>query len=455
MKKLLLITLQFPPVGEIGVKRVLKFSKYLPEYNWTPVILTLKEKYADTFSMLKDQSLLDQVDKTTKVYRTAILIFPNLLIHLKKWSKNAAKLQKQTNNVIQEYHHETPQKRGMERLIRGIKNFVDELFTIPDKYIGWLPFALISAIRIIRRERIDLILSTSPPKSALLIGYIVKKVTRKPLVVDFRDPWTLSYSFKDKVHWRLRRKIEEFLERNIIKCADKVISISEILTQRLALKYSDKDKFITITNGFDSDDFNGIVPKRISEKFILAYFGSLYRKRTPEYFLKALRELIEENPQIAKDIKVVFWADITSNYKRLLEGFNLNEVLESVNWLAHKEAIEKMVSCDVLLLFIPKQSTDTDYVMTGKIFEYLGAKKPILAMVPPHGAAAKVIRQTNAGIVVDPNNPKKIKEAIIELYNKYKKNSLKFKGIPSQINKFSHKELSLQLAKILDSLTTK
>ncbi|MEW6620713.1 MAG: glycosyltransferase, partial [bacterium] len=215
----------------------------------------------------------------------------------------------------------------------------------------------------------------------------------------------------------------------------------------------EKEKFITITNGFDPDDFKGITLERLSEKFTMSYIGSFYRGRTPEYFLKALTELIEENQGIEKEISVIFLGEILEEeYKTLVNGFKWDKILKIINWLPHNEAIRYMSSSDVLLLFIQKQGNMTDYIVTGKIFEYLAAKKPILALVPSTGVAAEIIRKTNTGAVIEPDNPQEIKKAIIELYNKYKEKCLKFEGISAEIAKFSYERLGLNLTEILNSI---
>jgi glycosyltransferase involved in cell wall biosynthesis len=407
MKKVLLIAYHFPPLSGGGVFRTLKFTKYLPEFGNQPHVLTVKNPMYRT----KDATLLREIPPEAKVYRTfsfehRILRAPRLLGINLKW------------------------------------------FHIPDENIGWLPSAICQGEKIIRKENIDTLFATAPIFTSLLIGFLLKKKTGKPLVVDYRDPWTQNVFVKYPS--KLHKKIEDKLETFVLATADHIIVTAEPMKCRLVEKYPfTKGKIDTITNGFDPDDFKNLTVKKDEEKFVIAYTGSLYGLRTGEKFFSALKEVIEANPELQTKIKVLFAGLPSKKAVFLIEKFGLKNIVRLLGYKSHQESLELMVNADVLLLIMSAEeiydAKTGPLTIPGKVFEYLGAKKPILA-IAPLGAVADIMNSTKSGVIVPPWNIDAIGQAILKLFQDWKSGTLK--DVESNISEYNRKALTQKLVNI-------
>lgn len=411
MNKVLIIAYHFPPLGGGGVFRTLKFTKYLPEFGYQPHVLTVKNPMYRT----KDMTLLREIPQEAKVYRTfsfehRIFRAPRLLGINLKW------------------------------------------FHIPDDNIGWLPSAVIQGGKIIEKENIDIVYATAPIFTSLLIGFLLKKKTGKPLVVDYRDPWTQNVFLKYPS--RLHRKIEDKLETFVLETADRVIVTAEPMKHRLVEKYPFiKGKIDTITNGFDPEDFKNITVKKNREKFVFAYTGSLYGQRTGEKFFIALKELLEENPELKTKIQVLIAGLPSKQDILLIEKCGLKKVVKLLGYKSHKESLTLMANADVLLLIMSLDEVSDARIGTltipGKIFEYLGAKKPILAIMP-RGPAADIICSTKTGVIVPPQDTGMIMQAIRKLFQDWKSGTLKV--AESDVSEYDRRVLTKKLVSIFQCL---
>ena len=414
MNKVLLVAYQFPPLSGGGVFRTLKFTKYLPDFGYQPHVLTVKNPRERT----KDITLLRELPAEAKVYRTfslehRILRAPRLLNMNLKW------------------------------------------FYIPDDNIGWLPFAVWRGEKIIRKENIDVLFATAPLFTSFLIGALLKRKTGKPLVVDYRDPWTQNIFIKYPTE--LHRKIEEKLEKFVLETADHVIVTAEPMKHRLIEKYPfTEGKIETITNGFDPDDFKNFTGRKGREKFVITYTGSLYGLRTGRQFFKAVKELLKEKPELRNQIQVLFVGHHSRQDRLLIEEFGLEHVITFLGYKSHQEALELMTSADVLLLIMSsKEVSDAKtgpLTIPGKIFEYLGAKRPILA-IAPSGTAADIIKSTKTGVVVPPQNTSVIAQTIFKMFQDWKDGTLKI--AESDISKYERKGLTQKLAKVFHRVQAK
>ncbi len=410
MKKVLMIAYQFPPISGGGVYRTIKFVKYLPSYDWEPIILTVKKsKFAS-----EDLSLKEEMPDNLTVFNT--------------------------NTLESRIFAMAPLKIGFNR----------KWYQIPDYYVGWLPFAVKKGKKIIKKEKPDLIYSTSSPVTSHLIAMAIKNKTGIPWVADFRDPWTQNFNINYPT--RFHKKFEENLERKVVLNADRIISVSDPYTIDFRNKYSDQpgEKFVTISNGYDNDDFNNIEKKKI-DKFIITHIGSFYNRRSPLFFLKALRDLLNENTALKKNLEVRFVGKSQKNWKTIIDNYNLDDVITESGYKSHSEALELMVNSSCLLLII-SVGEGSKGVFTGKIFEYLASKTPILATIPLDGVAADLIRKSNSGIVVKTDDVKGIGNAILSLYNRWKTGNLIF-NINSNVKKtYDRKELTKKLAQFFNEV---
>ena len=245
MEKVLIITYYFPPIGMGGVQRVSKFAKYLPHFDWEPIVITVK----DISYYFYDKSLLNDV-KDVKIIRTESLDPLRISMILKKF------FQIKRNKINERYK---------EGYFKKIYNIINKWFLIPDSKILWVPFAIVSALKVIKKENIKLIFTTSPPNSCHLAGLFLKKLIKVKWISDFRDYWSMNGISKYPTFFH--RFINDFIKKKIIKNADCIIAVSNGIIDEMK-RHSVSHKFYLITNGFDCDDFLNIFLKRITINFI-------------------------------------------------------------------------------------------------------------------------------------------------------------------------------------------
>jgi len=442
MKKVLIISYFFPPLGGGGVFRTLKFVKYLPCFGWMPVVVTVKNPDYHIF----DPDLLKEIPKEVRVIRTNSFE-PTKIYKFLRSFYSRVKSYFRTSNIGEE-------KFDLENTLKlsaAVK--FDSFFFVPDNKIGWLPFTLFNLIGQVRKDKIDVLYSSSPPFTSHLIGFFMKLIWRKPWVADMRDLWALNpYS---KPPTGVHRKISSYLEYKILKSANKVITVSDPLCARLKETYPSVNpgKFQVITNGYDREDFLSEV-RHENKKFSIGHVGSLYAGQTPLHFLQALGLLKKEKANLLKNMAVTFLGGTDRNNRKILEklvqNFQLQDVVIRKQAVSHREAIDHMLRFDVLLLIIGRENKGC---LTGKLFEYLAAQKPILALTED-GPARKLIQESQSGVAVDPEDIGRIKEAILNYYERYQKGNLEVQSKTEVVTRFERKRLTQQLANILDALKT-
>lgn len=434
LRKVLIIAYSFPPMGGGRVRRVLKFSKYLKDFGWTPVILTAKRHVASVF----DEGLLNELPEDIKIFK-ALCLEPTS--HLKDRIRRS-------NNSKRSFFS----FRGI--IARFFTKFKWWVF-VPDTRIGWIPFAVMSGLRIVRREKINVIMVIGEPYSSFFSGAILKLLTKKPLILDFRDEWAQlnRYFFPDKPS--LVKVIERRMERFVIGCADKVISVTDPIINTFKNTYPCwADKFICISNGFDPDDFRGLSAQRTPDgKFIITYAGSLYALRSPASFLNALEWLHRHEPAIAEDIRVVFIGTAEPDILRLLDGYREKGWVVFADFMKYQEVVRCLSQSD-LLLYIQDQAQIGGRFLPAKLFDYIGVKRPILALAGD-GVVKDTIERLNCGLTVSADDAVQIALALKQLYGLHKSGKLVFQINEDYQMQFNRRELTRKLAGILSSESNK
>ncbi len=426
MKKILMIAYYFPPISGSGVQRTLKFAKYLPQFDWKPYILTVKEGYF----YYEDKSLKRDIVSEVEVIRTRS-------IEPMKWVRRWLKRKSEAINKKEEKSAKGKKPKWLVTL--------KEIIFAPDTEIFWIPFAVWKGLRIIKKEKIDIIWSTSSPYSCHLIALCLKKLTGKPWIADFRDPWVKRFNFPE-IRWRYW--FDSKLELLVLKNADEVINVTRVITENFRKKYP-KGRYETITNGYDEDDLIGLEGYYRVNKFTITYTGIFDKKNTPRTFLLSLRKALELKPEMQNRILVRFVGQIdnpgeTYNFE-FLKKMGFDNIIQLIEYKPHTESLIYALSTDVLLLIVD-DVPGKEGVMTGKIFEYLRVGKPILALIPKNGVAAEIISQTHSGIIIDSTSVDEAANAIIELYKLYLKNELSNKFIRKSIEKYNRINLTKRLA---------
>jgi len=424
VKKVLIITTHFPPDRHVGGHRPVKFAKYFPKFGWQPVILTVPiNEIRDGV----DHSLLTDLPKNFRIYRVP------------GWGISG-----QTISTIQQ---------GGIRLISRIRSIIG-VFLLRNYNVKWIINGYKVGTKIMRHEKVDLIYATVPDPEAYIIALLLSVLSGKKFVCDFRDP--TPWMFEKRVSFE--NIIMKFLQKVMQWKANAIVSISNRLTIRLIENgwLTDRNKYLTIYNGFDIDDFKGINCIDSNKIFTISFIGSLGRQRDPKYFLEAFELLLQEKPELIKKIKLLFIGWIKRDVKmekwfkeRLSKGL-LKNTVEFKGFLPYKLALSEMCQADVLLTFNSEDIVNNGS-LESKFFEYLYSNKTILALTPQNCDMARLIRDLNAGIVVPPDSPDLIANAILKLYQDYCNNSQRG-ATQDDVKQFERKQLTKRLAELFDAV---
>jgi glycosyltransferase involved in cell wall biosynthesis len=285
---------------------------------------------------------------------------------------------------------------------------------VPDENVPWSTFALPVAVRLVRREGIDVVLTTSPPPSLHLLGAAVKRTTGAAWVADLRDPLT-SHPHRRGYESQLARVKEKAVGgvgRLVASQADAIVAASDAIAEEIRA-LEPKGAVFTIENGCDFDDFAGL-EHHASDRFRITHAGHFHGKRDPKPFLRALAA------SGLDDVVVRFAGDFRTADREFAESLGLGDRFELLGNVSRRRSLELQRDSDALLLLIPESGGRGRGVLTGKIFEYLAAERPILAVVPPDGAAARLLRDTGAGVVVPSDDVDATREALLDLHRRWK-----------------------------------
>ncbi|MFC2089964.1 glycosyltransferase family 4 protein [Bacteroidota bacterium] len=421
MKRVLIITYYWPPSGGAGVQRWLKFSKFLPDYGWDPIILTVDPKFA-SYPVL-DASLEKEVSANIRVIKT----------RSREWFSVYKKVSNAEKIPYAGFANEVKKTSFKEKVAR----FVRGNFFLPDPRKGWNRYALSEARKLLQNEQIDCIVTSSPPHSTQLIGLTLTEEFDIPWIADLRDPWTDIYYYKQFYPTWLAHRFNLRLEKLVLSNAAKVITVGQALKELFESKIKNKvDQVQVITNGYDPDDFRDIPEQVSNRKFTITYVGTMAEIYPFEGFLEAFRRFTEMYP----DSLLRFIGTVSPGHRNLLAGIP-EENVELIPYVDHRRAIEYMSNSSVLLLVIPESKTNRS-IVTGKLFEYIAVRRPILLLGPFYGDASKILRKSRQGIVYDPKN---ITE-ILELLEDWKQ---KLPEIQAN-DEFSRKHLTQKLVEIFE-----
>jgi hypothetical protein len=422
--KALIITYYWPPSGGSGVQRWLKFVKYLRDFDVEPVVYTVKDpNYA-----IEDPSLQNEVPQNIEVIKHSIWE-PNSLLSFfgnKKKKTSAGFLNPNPT------------------FIGKIAQYVRANYFIPDARKFWIKPSVKHLENYLKDNKIDVIITTGPPHSTHLIGLQLQKKFNIKWIADFRDPWTEIDYFDQLPLTNKSIKKHRQLEEKVLKNADKIIVVGKTMANSFRT-YTDKIE--VITNGYDTYKLKGNV--KLDEQFSLVHIGMLNADRNHTILWKVLQEICIENNDFAEDLHLKFIGKLDMNAIRDIEKYNLKECTTLIDYLAHSEVLEHQRSARVLLLSV-NNVTSAKGIITGKIFEYLQANRPILAIGPTDGDLAEIISNTNSGIVIDFEDSSNLKEQILNLYSKFKNNSLNVET--KNIKQYHRKELTKQLVQVINEV---
>ncbi len=322
---------------------------------------------------------------------------------------------------------------------------------VPDSKILWVPYALREARRWVDSQGIDVVFTTSPPQSVHLAGLGLKRRTGLPWIADFRDNWrTKQY---ERTPTPIHKWINDRQVGRVVRAADRIITVSAPITEDLMGRSGKSEMyFSTLPNGYDPADFAGVQPHS-QARFTMTYCGALDPVRNPDVFLRGVELALRDRPELRHKLRIqlvgsVYGIDLDGMIRR----YNLDDVVQVVGYVYHKRCIEMMMDSDLLLLMV-SEKTGSDLV-TGKIFEYLAAGKPILALVPG-GEAEKLILKYARGSVVPPDDAAGVAAQVLRAFTLWERGDLKL-SIPrwKGIQQYERRVQTETLAGILDDVVS-
>ncbi len=433
MKRVLIITYYWPPSGGSGVQRWLKMSKYLPENGWQPVIYTPENPE----SPVEDPSLLQDVSPDAEVIKRKIVepysIYKKLL--------GIKGDQKVKVGFINEGERKQGWKENLSLWVRG------NLF-IPDARCWWVKPSVRFLKKYLKEHPVDAIISTGPPHSMHLIALKLHKALNIPWIADFRDPWTEIDFYQDLRLSRWADKKHHRLEKQVLTNADKVVTVGWDWAE--GLKRHGAPSVEVILNGYDWDAETSLQQIPLSRKFTLSHIGLLGPTRNNPIFWQAIGELIEDHPELKQDIDIQLIGQVDISAMKDIEKFGLKDYVTHLPHVPHNEVMLKQCASQVLLLFV-NNTPNAKGIMTGKLFEYFSSGRPILCIGPEDGDAAHIINEVRAGNTIGFDDKEKIKEHLMDLYEKFKSGDLDRKKDVS-IEQFSRKEQSREYTNLLNQL---
>jgi glycosyltransferase involved in cell wall biosynthesis len=413
--KVLLASFYFPPAGGAGVQRPLKFSGELARAGVEVHVLA--------------------PDDPRWLHRDEDLAVPtNVSVHRARY------IGPRGRRPAEELY----QLRGLRRLFRRLA-LTPRRLLVPDENVTWAATAIPRALQLIRKENIDVLITTSPPSSVHLIGVAARCLTGVRWVADLRD----SVVEKPDRHFerlavRVKERGNRLIAHLVARTADAVVVVTATIAEEMR-RYNSHAAITTIPNGCDFDDFEGL-EHRQSERFRITHTGSFFGARTAAPFLDALSR---SDPRIIAR----FVGDFRARDRELSEQPDLSGRVELHGFVSRRRSLEFQRDSEALLLLLPDAGERNKDVPSGKIYEYLAAERPILAAVPHDGRAAEIIAATNSGSIVRPNDSDAIAAALATMFEQWLAGELPTpKLTPEWRAKLSRQTRARELLAVLEAL---
>ncbi|HWQ89815.1 MAG TPA: hypothetical protein VN374_07575 [Desulfitobacteriaceae bacterium] len=467
MKKILVIAYFFPPLGGSGVQRTLKFVKYLPEFGIRPIVSTVRQGHNFAY----DESLLNEVPQIVKIYRSHSLETLWLRAVIEKAAGWGRKKPAESPAPAEQGDKEPEDKMRIneipEKNLQGNKaekkdiqtkilqekspkqrlfDFVDNYVFIPDSKMRWLPCGFLTSLRAAHKEKVDFLFSTSYPYTVHIIALLVSKFYHKPWIADFRDPWVGNKAMAKNIAFR--RRLDAWLERKVVKNASYIINVTPPITEMYKQRYPEfAAKMITITNGFDEQDFIKLCPV-YQEKFTLIYTGIINEVHYDiETFVRGIADFLGRQPAARARFQCLFIGYIPPAVVEIFIRHGLEDILVILPYMDHQECLNYLAGAHLQFLTFGK---DLDNAYSGKLFDYIGSGKPVLALLP-EGIAAELIRKKQIGTVISLGHWQEVSKELGRYYEDWLRGQLLNPQSASKCAEFSRLNLTGQLVDLLGS----
>ena len=411
MDRILIIAYHFPPINESsGVHRTLNFAKYLPDDNIEPIVLTISPKAYIRISK-------DGIDDSKFNFHIKRAFGLDTARHLSFFGRYPG------------------------------------LLALPDRWSSWVFGGVFSGLRLARRFKPRVIFSTYPIATAHLIGFLLHKITRLPWVADFRDSMTEEGYPANKLQWKIYR----WIERKTVYNAKKIIFTTSSAIRMYAVRYPDipGDRWFLIPNGYDEEEFIALEKERAETRneketklpLRFVHSGLLYpSERDPSQFFSAISALKKEGVISSDTVQIIMRASGNEDeYSQILKSMSIDDIIQLAPPVDYKLALMEMMDVDSLLIF---QAANCNHQIPAKIYEYLRAGKPILALTDPDGDTASVLREAGIDTIVRLDDEQEIKRMFVKFFEQVK---TKTAQLPDEhiVKKYSRRIHASELAKLL------
>lgn len=427
--KVLIITYYWPPAGGSGVQRWLKFVKYLREFDVEPVVYTVQNPNYP----IEDSSLIKEVPNDLVIIKQPIKEPNHWMSFLKKKHQKSAGFLKKKPSILEK-----------------IALFIRANYFIPDARKFWIKPSVNYLTNYLKDNPVDLIISSGPPHSLHIIAKQLKEKLGLKWIADFRDPWTdIDYFHQLPLTSRAKKKHYE-LEEDVVRKSDHVIVVGEHMRNNY-LKHN--DQITVITNGYDDqyDDQYEVQNIIRDDHFSMVHIGMLNADRNPTVFWKVLHQLINEDAEFVNKIRIKLIGKVADEVKISIKKYGLERQVQYIDYVSHQEALLLQRQAQVLLLIV-NQVPSAKGIITGKIFEYLQAKRPILAIAPTDGDLADILAKTNGGKVIGFTDEKELKIEIERLFNIFQTGKLAVNS--KNIEQYHRRALTQDLASLIKRMIT-
>ena len=424
MKKVLIITYYWPPAGGPGVQRWLKFVKYLPEFDIEPIVYCPENPSYPTLDSTLSDDLSDNITILKHPIREPLRF---LKLFFKTKTKAYAK------GLIP-----TASKQG---ILDRFLIFIRGNFFIPDARISWVKPSVDFLSDYISKHKIDTIITTGPPHSVHLIGMRLKAKHLLKWFSDFRDPWVdINYHHQLKLT-KHAQKQHLMLEKRVLSKADHIIVTS--VQTKLLFSNKTNQPISVVTNGFDDASTSKV---KMDLNFTLTHIGFLSSQRNPDILWDVLSELIHELTDFKEKFRLVLVGTVSADVINAINASGLESYLDIIETVSHFDAAKYQRKSQVLLLLEGNTKAAT-YIIPGKLFEYVNAQRPIIAIGPQPSDITSILKETNTGNYFKHSEREALKSHITKLFMAFENNTLcvNSKGI----NRYSRRSCTQKLAEIL------
>lgn len=427
-RRVMMLVHDFPPATGGGTRRPLKFATHLPAMGWWPTVVTLRpEAYART-----DPGVLVGLPPEVDIHRTRTLVSPP------RMSQGRARVGTRTGTL-------GPLRNPLANLVR-------EHVLVPDSRVLWWPFAAAAVIRIHRRARVDVLWATGPPFSTNVLGVRLGRRMGIPVVSDLRDPWSHALHLQRADESPRRTQREGALEREVLEgSAATVVTAPSLRTALLdAHPGVDPERVVTITNGYDPDDYAGTTPVGDHGRFRIVYSGKIVEPLyDPRGLLDALDRWVADNPVVLDRVRVDLLGVISDRWENEIRSRPAARILHRHGHVDHGTVRAHQLAADVLVVLQGRLTGPR--TIAGKVFEYLHVGAPILGLVDPAGDTARVIRESPGGQVVGVEDGESAVKVLRAAFTRWVAGGSVGREPPSDPGRYDRRTLTARLAEVLDA----